>query len=137
MKPGSELRSLRLQPNKVREATRVRASFDVRAMQAWVDRDCHAMRADLREFLKDDLFTGRYHDRLEDMRALATQRLKKLCAQPGRFLSVRDFETDPRRVFAAHEITCQVDGSLATKLTVNFNLFGGTVLKLGTERHHQ
>ena len=28
------------------------------------------------------------------------------------------------------------DCSAATKLTVHFNLFGGTVLKLGTQRHH-
>ncbi len=28
-----------------------------------------------------------------------------------------------------------VDGSLATKFTVQFNLFGGTLIKLGTERH--
>jgi len=28
------------------------------------------------------------------------------------------------------------DGSMATKMTVQFNLFGGTILKLGTERHH-
>ena len=25
---------------------------------------------------------------------------------------------------------------MATKMTVQFNLFGGTLLKLGTERHH-
>jgi acyl-CoA oxidase len=30
-----------------------------------------------------------------------------------------------------------VDGSAATKLTVQFNLFGGTLLKLGTERHEK
>jgi acyl-CoA oxidase len=29
-----------------------------------------------------------------------------------------------------------VDGSAATKLTVQFNLFGGTMLKLGTKKHH-
>ena len=28
-----------------------------------------------------------------------------------------------------------VDGSLATKLTVQLNLFGGTVFTLGTARH--
>jgi acyl-CoA oxidase len=28
------------------------------------------------------------------------------------------------------------DGSLGTKMTVQFNLFGGSVLKLGTARHH-
>jgi acyl-CoA oxidase len=27
-----------------------------------------------------------------------------------------------------------VEGSMATKMTVQWNLFGGTVLKLGTER---
>ncbi len=25
---------------------------------------------------------------------------------------------------------------MTTKMTVQFNLFGGTVLKLGTEKHH-
>lgn len=29
------------------------------------------------------------------------------------------------------------DGSFATKLTVQFNLFGGSLLKLGTEKHHK
>ena len=35
----------------------------------------------------------------------------------------------------AHEIAGMIDGSLCTKLTVQFNLFGGTVYKMGTERH--
>ena len=30
-----------------------------------------------------------------------------------------------------------IDPSMTTKMTVQFNLFGGTVLKLGTERHHE
>ena len=30
-----------------------------------------------------------------------------------------------------------MDGSVATKMTVQFNLFGGTVLKLGTDHHHE
>ena len=80
--------------------------------------------------------TSSHIDSLPEMRSLALKRLKKLCEIPGRFISVRDFQTDPRRIFACHEITCLVDGSFATKLTVQFNLFGGTVLKLGTERHH-
>ena len=132
----SERRALRLNPSALRAAVTPAPDFDVAQMKKWVDHDCLEMRAELREFLKQDLFVGRYHDSLEDMRALALKRLKKLCEKPGRFVSVRDFETDPRRIFAAHEITCQVDGSFATKLTVQFNLFGGTVLKLGTERHH-
>ena len=50
---------------------------------------------------------------------------------------VRDFLSDnPYRIFAAHEVAGFCDGSMATKMTVQFNLFGGTVLRLGTERHH-
>ena len=129
---------LRLTPNELRRLRRENrsADFDVKDLADWVDRDCLEMRKELREFLKDDLFVGRYHDSLPEMRALALARLRKLCEKPGRFVSVMDFTTDPRRVFACHEITCQVDGSFATKLTVQFNLMGGTVLKLGTEQRH-
>jgi acyl-CoA oxidase len=131
-----KLFAVRDHPNEVRKLASVPADFDMELMKLWIDHDCHQARKDLREFLKDDLFIGKYHQTLEEMRSLATARLKKICEQPGRFISVKDFETDPRRIFAVHEITCQVDGSFATKITVNFNLFGGTILKLGTERHH-
>jgi acyl-CoA oxidase len=29
------------------------------------------------------------------------------------------------------------DPAMTTKMTVQFNLFGGTVFKLGTEKHHE
>ena len=54
---------------------------------------------------------------------------------PG-FISVLDFDNNPLNVFAAHELAAIVDPAMATKMTVQFNLFGGTVLKLGTEKHH-
>lgn len=44
--------------------------------------------------------------------------------------------TNPLRIFAAHECAAMCDASMATKMTVQFNLFGGTVLKLGTDVHH-
>ena len=47
-----------------------------------------------------------------------------------------DFRNNPLRIFAAHELASIIDPAMATKMTVQFNLFGGTVLKLGTERHH-
>ena len=52
------------------------------------------------------------------------------------FISVMDFVNNPLRIFAAHELAV-IDPSMGTKMTVQFNLFGGTVLKLGTERHHK
>lgn len=72
---------------------------------------------------------------LSEERQLAYDRLKRIC-DSGLF-SVKDFWTNPRNIFAAHEITGMVDPSTTTKLTVQFNLFGGTLLKLGTEHHHK
>lgn len=72
---------------------------------------------------------------MEQERQLAYDRLKRIC-DTGLF-SVKDFWKNPRNIFAAHEITGQVCPSTTTKLTVQFNLFGGTLLKLGTEHHHQ
>lgn len=51
-------------------------------------------------------------------------------------ISVQDFRHNPHWIFAAHEIAAVIDPDMATKMTVQFNLFGGTLLKLGTERHH-
>ena len=48
-------------------------------------------------------------------------------------ISVYDFKNNPEWIFAAHELAAIVDPDMATKMTVQFNLFGGTVLKLGTE----
>ena len=39
-------------------------------------------------------------------------------------------------MFSAHEYASVIDGAMATKMTVQFNLFGGTVLRIGTKRHH-
>ena len=40
-------------------------------------------------------------------------------------------------MFAAHELAAIIDPAMTVKMTVQFNLFGGTVLKLGTDRHHK
>jgi len=49
---------------------------------------------------------------------------------------VKDFGPNPHNIFTAHELAAQLlDPSLVTKLTVQFNLFGGTVFNLGSERH--
>jgi len=48
---------------------------------------------------------------------------------------VFDFLENPLNVFANHEMAGLTDGSFATKLTVQYNLFGGSMIFLGTERH--
>eukprot|EP00803_Ostreobium_quekettii_P004024 evm.model.scf_590.4 EVM.evm.TU.scf_590.4 scf_590:26976-29367(+) len=113
------------------------AQFDPSELQRLLDHDSHEMRARLKDFMNQELFVPRFNVPLEEERELALARLKAVCSRPGEFLSVLDFRSSPGRIFAAHELLSMADGSTATKLTVHFNLFGGTVLKLGTARHHE
>lgn len=48
-----------------------------------------------------------------------------------------DFINNPGRIFLSHEISTWFDPSMATKLTVQFNLFGGTILKLGSKEQQK
>jgi acyl-CoA oxidase len=96
--------------------------------------DNREQRKRIRDFLSgSDMFVPRYNIPLASERELALHRLRAVCRMGA--LSVKDFRDDPTRVFAAHEEVGLCDGSLATKMTVQFNLFGGTVLRLGTSKH--
>jgi len=50
-------------------------------------------------------------------------------------VSVLNFIDDPTNIFTAHEMIGTVSGSTSTKFTVHYNLFGGTIVALHTERH--
>jgi len=123
-----------LDPQKLRDEWG-KPSFDVAQMTHLLDHDNHEKRAKFRKiFSEDPLMTPKYNISVDEERDLALNRLKKLCDQG--FISVLDFKNNPLWIFAAHELAAVVDAAMATKMTVQFNLFGGTVLKLGTERHH-
>lgn len=49
---------------------------------------------------------------------------------------MRDFATDPTNIFTAHEMLGGIEPSTGVKFTVQFNLFGGTLMGLHTERHN-
>ncbi|KFM25759.1 Acyl-coenzyme A oxidase 2, peroxisomal [Auxenochlorella protothecoides] len=103
-------------------------------IQMLLEHDSHAERQKMKDLMNTDLFTPRWNIPLAEERELALRRLKVL-SNSGNF-SITDFRSDPLRIFAAHEVAALADVSLATKMTVQYNLFGGTVLKLGTARHH-
>lgn len=125
----------RMDPQKLREEWG-KPSFEVMVMTRLLDHDNHEKRAKFRKILSEDpLMTPKYNISLDEERELALKRLKKLCDKG--FISVLDFKNNPLWIFAAHELVAVVDAAMATKMTVQFNLFGGTVLKLGTERHHE
>jgi len=110
-------------------------TFPVQKMTELLDHDNHQMRADFRKFISEPVMVPRYNISLEEERDLALRRLQRIC--DNKFISVLDFWNNPLRIFAAHELAAIIDPAMTTKMTVQFNLFGGTVLKLGTERHHK
>merc|ERR1719427_1914547 len=99
-----------------------------------LDHDNLAMRKEFRKFVSDPVMKPKYAIDLATEREIALARLQRICDKE--FLSVLDFWNNPHRIFAAHELAAIIDSAMTTKMTVQFNLFGGTVLKLGTERHH-
>lgn len=104
-------------------------------LQMLLEHDSHVERQNMKEIMRSELFTPRWNIPVAEERRLALERLRTLC-QSGNF-SILDFRHAPLRIFAAHEVAALCDVSMATKMTVQYNLFGGTVLKLGTTRHHE
>jgi len=108
--------------------------IDTAAMTKLLDDHNHDTRDGLKNLFKHPRYTPRYTMSLDEERDLAYDRVKAVCTSG--LVSVKDFWTNPRNIFAMHETAGLCDGSMSTKLTVQFNLFGGTVLKLGTKKHH-
>jgi len=120
--------------NKKTFNARVFSSWNTAKMTKILDNNNYETRDKLKNLFKDELFTPKYNITLDQERDLAYQRLKKVCDL--KTVSVKDFWNNPKNIFTVHELNGMADGSLCTKFTVQFNLFGGTVLKLGTNKHH-
>lgn len=85
--------------------------------------------------MKDPVFIPRYnYESWEETRDHPERKLRAVI--DAKMVSVTDFGTDPHNIYAAHEFLGMMDGSLAIKFTVQFNLFGGSIFALCTERHH-
>jgi acyl-CoA oxidase len=104
-------------------------------IQHVLENDNFENRAAMKQALRDPLFTPRFNSSLRMEREMALERL--LTISQNKFISVYDFENNPLNILAAHEVVGMVDGSVATKMTVNWNLYGGTVINLGGERHRK
>uniref|UniRef100_A0A0G4HLU2 acyl-CoA oxidase n=1 Tax=Chromera velia CCMP2878 TaxID=1169474 RepID=A0A0G4HLU2_9ALVE len=113
------------------------APIDVNAWRRILDHDNLETRRKVLALANKhkDLFMPRYNVSLDTQRQLAYDRLRLVCQND--IVSIRDFDRNPQNVFTTHEALGMIDGSLTTKLTVQFNLFGGTVWRLGTEKHHR
>ena len=122
-----------LNPQAIRDGL-AKPSFSTDKMRDLLDHNNHDTRQKMRKLLSQPEFAPRYNIPLAEEREVALRTLQKIC--DAECLSVLDFRTNPQRILAAHEMAAIIDPAMATKMTVQFNLFGGTILKLGTERHH-
>lgn len=103
------------------------------ALQQFLHSQNPSTRAQILARARDPIFIPRYSISLARERELALLRLQAVCSL--NVVSIADFKTNPSNIFTAQETLGYLDGSLATKFTVQFNLFGGTLVALGTERH--
>ncbi|EUC54225.1 acyl-coenzyme A oxidase 3, peroxisomal protein, partial [Rhizoctonia solani AG-3 Rhs1AP] len=111
------------------------ATFNVNELKRVFDHDNFDKRDAFRALADEPLFVPRHNVSLSYERELALDRLKRV--SETKMISVFDFEKNPLNVMAAHEFAGMLDPSFTTKMTVQYNLFGGTVLKLGTSRHRK
>jgi len=134
IKPVDNFDAIKHLPNEIRKQTRVEPSFDIGNLARVIDHDNVKNRADMRKYLSHPDLMPQYAIPFMKERDMSLQRLQAFC--DAELISVRDFLDNPFRIFAAHEIMAMIDPATAVKMTVQFNLFGGTVLNLGNESHH-
>ena len=116
------------------------ASFDVSSMQRVLDGDYRAFRKTVRGILSRPEFSYRYgldsdayrEQVLDWTRALAAEGIGAL-SFPEEFGGGGDLGA----FIAAFETVAFHDLSLLVKFGVQFGLFGGSILQLGTRRHHE
>mmetsp|Transcript_11803 Transcript_11803/g.32165 ORF Transcript_11803/g.32165 Transcript_11803/m.32165 type:complete len:632 (-) Transcript_11803:1268-3163(-) len=111
-----------------------RLPLDTYGLHMFLSHGNEELRREIQEFLQDPLYRYNGYLSLPEFRELTLQRLKKYVAQG--FFRARDYMDDPMKFMTALESLTICDYSLAIKAGVHFTLCGGTLCKLGTERHH-
>ncbi len=137
---GEELLGDLLGERPAPTTTPAETPFDVDAMTALLDGDHAALRDHIRTVLtdpafayQDDLPTPAYREQvLRWCEQLAEQGFGSLG-----FPEAHGGEGDMEKFIAAFETLAYHDLSLVIKFGVQFGLFGGSIHRLGTERHHE
>lgn len=114
--------------------------FDPAVLGRLLDGDHHAVRDQVRALLADPAFAPRYGISTREYRELVFGWVRELARHGLGALSFppeAGGKGDLGAFVAAFETLAFGDLSLVVKFGVQFGLFGGSVLQLGTERHHR
>ncbi len=115
-------------------------SFDVAAMTTLLDGDQVAIRRKVRDLISQPEFAYLYGVTTEEYRERVLERVQILAdAGIGSLSFPVDVggSGDMAAFVAAFETAAYGDLSVLIKMGVQFGLFGGSILQLGTERHHK
>ncbi|MCP4202592.1 MAG: acyl-CoA oxidase [bacterium] len=122
------------------EPERERASFSPSVLQESLDAPYASVRDRVRQLLSESEFHYQWEMDRASHRRLVTRWCRRLAEEglgalsfPGAYGGADDLGA----FIAVFETLAHHDSSLLVKFGVQFGLFGGSVLQLGTERHHR
>lgn len=137
---GTEATRQILEPDRPRATSiEVESAFDVAAMKSLLDGDQGPVRDWVKEILRRPEFAYVYGVGKEDYREQVLVWARMLAAEGvGSLTFPREAggSGDFAGFIAAFETVGFHDLSLMIKMGVQFGLFGGSILQLGTEKHH-
>lgn len=127
-----------LQVERLRPSAASPPRFSAEEMcHRFVYRDNYALRAKTQQLFLEPLFAhGKDMDATPskaEQRAATLRRMARLARQLP--ISVSDLMNEPNRLFAFFESFVTLDAALMLQLTTHLVLFGGAILRLGTEEH--
>ncbi len=116
-------------------------ALDVTALRGHLDGDHHATREQVRALLAQEAFAlpapdigvAEHRARVFEQARLVAGTASPALGFPTEFGG----EDDPGRAVVAFEMLAHGDLSLLVKIGVQFGLFGGAILHLGTRAHHE
>ncbi|HEX4654347.1 MAG TPA: acyl-CoA dehydrogenase [Mycobacteriales bacterium] len=110
------------------------------ALRRFLDGRWAWIRDDVRQLIQEPLFTPVYGIDVEEHRSRVLEQAKALAESPGpRLLFPKELGGDGEigAAVTAFETQAMGDLSLLVKTGVQWGLFGGAILHLGTQRHHE
>lgn len=116
-----------------------RVSFDVQVMQSILDGEHAGLVRELKELFDNDVFDFKHR---EDLVAFRNEIFKACLFLANKGYGAISYPdpyggcNDMSSYFTVMETISMVDLSLTIKFGVQFGLFGGSVLNLGTKKHH-
>lgn len=115
------------------------ATFDVEELTAFLDGEHAALKAEIRAVLSQPDFAYCYDMDRTEYRDLIFQRCRDLARRGWGATLYPDASggSDVPKFLAALETLGFSDPSLLIKFGLQFGLFGGAILYLGTKRHHE